>query len=192
MPRFRGHFYNWYDLNYLSVLNPPYVSTVDSGNLAGAFLALKQAFLALGDEPVWPEARYKDALVGALSIVLKLLGMGGDVGRDGDPYERDTRKDLVKLVHRVLMALQNAGDGQLRGMLRSCAQDLNVHLDMVKGQEASPVFREVQYWLQWTVDLINLLLNDELLAHHHSIKYVQFLFYYYYLFLFLFICLYFI
>jgi len=115
MPRFRGHFYNWYDLNYLSVLNPPYVSTVDSGNLAGAFLALKQAFLSIGDEPVWPEARYKDALVGALSIVLKLLGMGGDV-RDDDPYERDTRKDLVKFVHRVLLALQNAGEGQLRGI----------------------------------------------------------------------------
>src|SRR5690242_17635245 len=55
-------------------------------------------------------------------------------------------------------------------MLRSCAMDLAVPLDMVKGQEASPVFREVQYWIQWTIDLINLLLNDELLAHHHSIK----------------------
>ena len=35
MRRFRGHFYNWYDLRDLSVLEPAYVSTVDSGNLAG-------------------------------------------------------------------------------------------------------------------------------------------------------------
>src|SRR5690606_17820980 len=31
--RFRGHFFNWYDLANLQVLEPAYVSTVDSGNL---------------------------------------------------------------------------------------------------------------------------------------------------------------
>jgi cyclic beta-1,2-glucan synthetase len=35
MRRFRGHFFNWYDLHDLRVLEPAYVSTVDSGNLAG-------------------------------------------------------------------------------------------------------------------------------------------------------------
>ena len=43
MRRYRGHFFNWYDLNELRVLEPGYVSTVDSGNFAGHLLALKQA-----------------------------------------------------------------------------------------------------------------------------------------------------
>ncbi|HVF40337.1 MAG TPA: glucoamylase family protein [Gemmatimonadaceae bacterium] len=43
MRRFRGHFYNWYDLRDLHVLEPAYISTVDSGNLAGHLIALKQA-----------------------------------------------------------------------------------------------------------------------------------------------------
>ena len=51
LPRFRGHFYNWYDLSDLSVLEPAYVSTVDSGNLAGHLIALRQACLTLPDEP---------------------------------------------------------------------------------------------------------------------------------------------
>jgi len=34
MQRFRGHFYNWYDTRDLRPLDPPYVSSVDSGNLA--------------------------------------------------------------------------------------------------------------------------------------------------------------
>lgn len=38
MPRYRGHFYNWYDTRTLQVLQPPYVSTVDSGNLCAALL----------------------------------------------------------------------------------------------------------------------------------------------------------
>ncbi|MEO5509849.1 MAG: glucoamylase family protein, partial [Longimicrobiales bacterium] len=54
MPRFRGHFYNWYDLSDLHVLDPRYVSTVDSGNLAGALIALKQACLAIAEEPAVP------------------------------------------------------------------------------------------------------------------------------------------
>jgi len=43
MPRFRGHFYNWYGTADLRPLEPPYVSTVDSGNLAGHLIALANA-----------------------------------------------------------------------------------------------------------------------------------------------------
>ncbi len=47
--RFRGHFFNWYDLRDLSVLEPAYVSTVDSGNLAGHLIAVGEACLTIGD-----------------------------------------------------------------------------------------------------------------------------------------------
>ncbi|MGH7504683.1 MAG: GH36-type glycosyl hydrolase domain-containing protein, partial [Longimicrobiales bacterium] len=47
LSRFRGHFYNWYDLRDLRVLDPAYVSTVDSGNIAGHFIALRQGCLAI-------------------------------------------------------------------------------------------------------------------------------------------------
>jgi len=43
MRRLRGHFYNWYRLPDLGVLEPPYVSTVDSGNLAGHLVATAAA-----------------------------------------------------------------------------------------------------------------------------------------------------
>jgi len=38
---FRGHFYNWYDTRELHPLEPRYVSSVDSGNLAGHLLVLR-------------------------------------------------------------------------------------------------------------------------------------------------------
>ncbi|MDP2227254.1 MAG: protein ndvB, partial [Moraxellaceae bacterium] len=40
LPKFRGHFYNWYDTGDLRPLEPKYVSSVDSGNLAGHLIAL--------------------------------------------------------------------------------------------------------------------------------------------------------
>jgi cellobiose phosphorylase len=72
MRRFRGHFYNWYDLNDLSVLEPAYVSTVDSGNLAGHLIALRQACLGIPDEPV-VDGRVWRALEGALALAEERL-----------------------------------------------------------------------------------------------------------------------
>ncbi|MEZ0373957.1 MAG: glycosyltransferase family 2 protein, partial [Candidatus Sericytochromatia bacterium] len=40
LERFRGHFYNWYETRTLAPLRPLYVSSVDSGNLAGHLLTL--------------------------------------------------------------------------------------------------------------------------------------------------------
>jgi cellobiose phosphorylase len=40
LKRYRGHFYNWYDTRTLEPLPPLYISSVDSGNLAGHLLIL--------------------------------------------------------------------------------------------------------------------------------------------------------
>jgi len=50
LQKFRGHFFNWHDTRTLQPLWPQYVSTVDSGNLAGGFIALKQALVELPDQ----------------------------------------------------------------------------------------------------------------------------------------------
>ncbi len=58
LPRHRGHFYNWYDTLTLAPLNPPYVSSVDSGNLAACLLALEEgakALAASGSAGAWRE-----------------------------------------------------------------------------------------------------------------------------------------
>lgn len=47
MERYKGHFYNWYDTQSLIPLSPKYVSTVDSGNLAGHLMVLRQGLLAI-------------------------------------------------------------------------------------------------------------------------------------------------
>jgi cyclic beta-1,2-glucan synthetase len=44
MQKYRGHLYNWYDTQDLRPLEPRYVSSVDSGNLAAHLIALAGAF----------------------------------------------------------------------------------------------------------------------------------------------------
>jgi cyclic beta-1,2-glucan synthetase len=48
LERHEGHLLNWYDTRSLAPLTPAYVSTVDSGNLAGALLTLSVALRQLG------------------------------------------------------------------------------------------------------------------------------------------------
>ncbi len=53
MKKYRGHLYNWYDTRTLEPLHPLYISTVDSGNLAGDLIALSQGLKKLADHPVY-------------------------------------------------------------------------------------------------------------------------------------------
>src|ERR1700694_3582433 len=52
LERHSGHFYNWYDTQSLSPLTPRYISTVDSGNLAGHLLTLRAALVEIADAPI--------------------------------------------------------------------------------------------------------------------------------------------
>ncbi|HEY2650167.1 MAG TPA: cyclic beta 1-2 glucan synthetase, partial [Puia sp.] len=68
MERYLGHFFNWYDTQSLLPLPPNYISTVDSGNMAGHLITLKQGLLMLADKPVFTDQMYK-----GLRITLEIL-----------------------------------------------------------------------------------------------------------------------
>ena len=53
MERYRGHFLNWYDTLTLQPLQPRYVSTVDSGNLAASLIVTARACRTMPKEPVF-------------------------------------------------------------------------------------------------------------------------------------------
>jgi cyclic beta-1,2-glucan synthetase len=54
LERHRGHFYNWYETRTLKPLLPLYVSSVDSGNLAGHLLTLAAGLREQADEKLFP------------------------------------------------------------------------------------------------------------------------------------------
>jgi cellobiose phosphorylase len=78
LERHRGHFYNWYDTQSLKPLQPTYISTVDSGNLAGHLLTLRPGLLALPDRRIL-EARWFDGLSDTLRILVDAVGEAAPV-----------------------------------------------------------------------------------------------------------------
>ena len=78
LERHRGHFLNWYDTLTLQPLHPRYISTVDSGNLAGHLLTLRAGLLLLPDERILP-ARLFDGLSDTLEILADAADGAGAV-----------------------------------------------------------------------------------------------------------------
>lgn len=66
--KFQGHFFNWYDTKTLQPLIPQYISTVDSGNLAGHLMAGRQALIELPETPLFNQQTV-DGLFDTLSAI---------------------------------------------------------------------------------------------------------------------------
>ena len=56
LPKWKGHLYNWYNVKTLKVLNPEYISTVDSGNFLGHLIAVKNGLLELIETPIFSKS----------------------------------------------------------------------------------------------------------------------------------------
>jgi len=77
LERYRGHLYNWYDTRDLHRLDPAYVSSVDSGNLAGHLLALSNACRQMIDRPL-PVAAALAGIADAIALTREAAGAIGD------------------------------------------------------------------------------------------------------------------
>ena len=96
LERYRGHFYNWYDTVTLQTLQPAYVSTVDSGNLLGCFIALKQGLLEKCRQPLVGPA----LPTGLGDTAAMLAEIVFSVRLDGSAAMHKARRDIeVKLEH---------------------------------------------------------------------------------------------
>lgn len=103
LERFRGHFYNWYDTRTLQPLRPTYVSTVDSGNLAGHLVALR-----VGLEQAAAAPLLGDALPAGLADTVRLAIAEVTLAELGDAGA-EVRASLEELLRRLDLERAPAG-----------------------------------------------------------------------------------
>ena len=129
LERHRGHFYNWYDTRTLRPLLPLYVSSVDSGNLAGHLLTLGAGLRELPAERVFTGqgfaglrdtvgvlkalagesaalslftaevARVPETLIGALAGLERAKGLAAQI-RDSFAGREEELKEWSQTLHR--------------------------------------------------------------------------------------------
>jgi len=157
LERYRGHFLNWYETRNLEPLPPRYVSTVDSGNLAGCLLALKQGCLELPYHTLLRWQRWQGLLdtlgilaetveslqgVGLESIVAPLLALLSQIRQQVSEVENDPtgrapllanlseggRKDLEQLLISLVESGSDALDANVLRDLRIWSERVRHHL----------------------------------------------------------------
>ncbi|HEY5961330.1 MAG TPA: DUF3131 domain-containing protein, partial [Polyangiaceae bacterium] len=141
MERRDGHILNWYDTQSLRPLDPMYVSTVDSGNLAAFLWTLQQACEQYVELPVvGPSslAAIEDA------IRLSILNIGWNV-TESDLKRATLRKTLTSLLEEAGRFRANCNFSDVRvvhGQLKQLALALahpKAGLEIID--------EEAQYWI---------------------------------------------
>ena len=96
LERFRGHLYNWYDTRTLERLEPQYVSTVDSGNLAGHLIAVSNACRQMIERPL-PVAAAIAGITDAFALARNAAGTIDDEQRNQAHLRRRLDDSFVPL-----------------------------------------------------------------------------------------------
>jgi cyclic beta-1,2-glucan glucanotransferase len=145
LERYRGHWLNWYNTRTLEPLLPRYVSTVDSGNLAAALIALAKGCRDAACAPPVLPVRWQ-----GLGDTLDLLEEGLD--RLAVPHAGAST--AITTIRRTLeRANRSAEDGGAAAQLLSSSEvpALEVALlDVLEQATGNPdlaTFREVRTWL---------------------------------------------
>ena len=101
MERFKGHLYNWYETKTLAPLHPLYVSSVDSGNLAGHLIAVAAACAEWAEAPSVHLQGEFDGLLDTVTILEESLDELPDDRRQLRPL-RQRLRDRIEGVRRAV------------------------------------------------------------------------------------------
>ena len=153
LARFRGHFFNWYDTQDMRALEPAYVSSVDSGNLAGHLITLANAcevwMLNADSAPPPSNTRrgISDNLQLARDTIPKVPAASGERGRQLTVALNNIETQLhgELSLKALLPTLKRLADTALKE-----ARSLVNILPSVEGDAADLLF-----WLEALVDVLD-------------------------------------
>ncbi len=161
LQRFRGHFYNWYDTRDLRPLDPRYVSTVDSGNLAGHLIALANACRDWRGRPFAAQRRLE-----GVADALEITRAESARLRDGGQTQTVTLRQLDDAIAAVTLALRQASpsNDDLAARLTGLRSDAEIMVDVAGAlaiDRGDGSGADMLFWAQATLNAIE--------AHRHDL-----------------------
>ncbi len=150
LKRYKGHFFNWYATEDARVLEPAYVSSVDSGNLAGHLIVVAQACEEWIPDACAPEAR--QGLLDTVQLGLDALSNPPSSGEDAVH-----RTGILKQIREAL-----AQDGPWNSTLEAVKQLAAKANDLVA--TSTPVTADQRFWMTALQQAASEHLQDMLLT----------------------------
>ena len=150
LDRFNGHFLNWYDTRTLEPLTPQYVSTVDSGNLAGHLLALKQVCVEVADQPVFDV----QAIKGMRDTVALMKEEAAKIGTLRQSTQAVTLKQLRGEIEAAAAMLSDESPDSLSSWLglfqnlSKRAAEIEDIVDALSHEHGGGQFEQLSSWIR--------------------------------------------
>ncbi len=167
LPKFKGHFYNWYNNLTLQPLAPLVVSSVDSGNLVASLWTLEQGCRERLRNPVIEETQ-ANGLLDHLCELVKLRALPKHVARN---FARLSRRDWIEAIEEFpLEILEHRNNKQARNDDACCLRNQSkLRIEQVRSTLQSyapwlaPEFRSLEEslpgldWGKWSEIALNKL-----------------------------------
>jgi cyclic beta-1,2-glucan synthetase len=147
LERLHGHFFNWYDTQTQTPLSPRYISTVDSGNLAGHLLATKQCCAEWIKDP-FPTQSSRQGLIDTIRILISEL-----------QQEESHSKDLVDL-ESDLVSFSSASPSEWVEILQPILSRL-IRFSDLRADSRSDDSAEIMTWLRQSIKQIREIVRDD-------------------------------
>ena len=160
LEKHRGHLYNWYDTTTLVPLEPKYVSTVDSGNLAGHLIALSNCLSHWATSSA-ESVTCLDGITDVLNIIEDdLAHLPDDKGRL-KPIRAQLETELVAF-RRLLKKAREAPQPIAVRLIELAVQSSKTHAaaERLAAERNSPAGHALLAWIKALQDTVESHLSD--------------------------------
>jgi cyclic beta-1,2-glucan synthetase len=148
LEKFRGHYLNWYDTLTLAPLVPRYISTVDSGNLAGHLLAVKQAATEISNRKLF-DMQVMEGLADSLEMMREEAMQLHVIRRRTEAIPIKQLHDEIEVCLQLLKSRPTKTPDDCLTLLEA----LVVHTDVIRDMTGALLqehggehFNELQFW----------------------------------------------
>ena len=158
LERYQGHLLNWYDTATRAPLHPRYVSTVDSGNLAGCLIALAHGLIELERKPQTRAQRLE-----GLADTADLLA-ASSASSSGDVRPRTTVTEVNRLARALVKAARAATQNAAATEVQTLGVQLASAASTLERSPESELTNDLVYWCEKVVEAVAGIDADETVA----------------------------
>ncbi len=160
LERFKGHFYNWYDTRDLRPLDPRYVSSVDSGNLAGHLIALANAAHEWRSQPLDHAGRLA-GIADAIDLTRKEATRLRDGPRTQTVTWRQLDDALARLAEHARQPIVSDESFELRLKALSLQAETMADIALALASERGVgIGKDMLFWVQTVIAAIETHRRD--------------------------------
>ncbi|MBA8899432.1 glucoamylase family protein [Phyllobacterium sp. P30BS-XVII] len=166
MEKYRGHLYNWYETTTLRPLLPLYVSSVDSGNLAGHLVALSSALEKWAEAPSVYLQSDLDGILDVSDILEEAINDIPDERRVLRPLRRRLDERVANFRRAITTIKEEPETASLRTInLSLFAGDIQRLTEELHGELESPLSTVANGWALLLVKTCQAHTDDAIGTH---------------------------